>query len=83
MIISDSIIILFLRIFFITVFFFPKYYSENVTGDIERINFSQPQRGSQFCVSVEQANAWYKSLNWFVNLMYHPRNVVKLKMEEG
>lgn len=73
-------------IHFFTIYlflFFLKYYSENVTGDVERINFSQPQRGSQFCVSVEQANAWYKSLNWFVNFTYHPRNVVKLKMEEG
>lgn len=42
-----------------------------------------PTRGSQFCVSIEQANDWYKAMDYFVNLMYHPKNMVELKMEEG
>lgn len=46
------------------------------------MNFG-PTRGSQFCVSIEQANDWYKAMDYFVNLMYHPKNVVELKMEEG
>ena len=56
--------------------------SENVAGEVQRVNFG-PTRGSQFCVSIEQANDWYKAMNYFVDLMHHPRNVVELKMEQG
>lgn len=58
-------------------------YSENSDGEIERINFSQPQRDSHFNVSLENAILWYKAIHHFVHMLHSTEFKVSFKMKEG
>uniref|UniRef100_A0A182F143 Uncharacterized protein n=2 Tax=Anopheles albimanus TaxID=7167 RepID=A0A182F143_ANOAL len=37
---------------------------------LERINHSVPQRGSHFCVPIEQAERWYRAMHRFVRILH-------------
>ncbi|XP_050084511.1 gamma-butyrobetaine dioxygenase-like [Anopheles aquasalis] len=37
---------------------------------LERINHSVPQRGSHFCVPIEQVDRWYRAMNRFVRILH-------------
>lgn len=52
-------------------------------GEVVRINFSQPQRGSHFNVPVEQVTPWYRSLELFSKRMHSLHNKVHYKLSEG
>ncbi|XP_049534550.1 gamma-butyrobetaine dioxygenase-like [Anopheles darlingi] len=37
---------------------------------LERINHSVPQRGSHFCVPIEQVDRWYRAMHRFVRILH-------------
>ena len=57
--------------------------SENVDGDIERINYSQPQRDSFLSIPIEQVESWYHALKLFCDAAHHPTNLLKFKLRPG
>lgn len=54
---------------------------ENANGDVIRINYSTPQRGSHFNVPIEKVKPWYESLKVFVNMIH--KESAKYKMSQG
>lgn len=58
-------------------------YSENFDGEVERINFSQPQRDSHFNVPLEYAVLWYKAMQHFVRMLHNAEFKISFKMNEG
>ncbi|XP_075232626.1 gamma-butyrobetaine dioxygenase-like isoform X1 [Lycorma delicatula] len=56
---------------------------ENKFGEIERINFSQPQRDSQFNVPLEHVNKWYNALRAFSELINSPKYSVLFHLKPG
>ncbi|XP_026283001.1 gamma-butyrobetaine dioxygenase [Frankliniella occidentalis] len=57
--------------------------SENRFGEIERINFSQPQRDSHFNIPVEDVKPWYQAMDKFIKAVYSNDFCVTYKMKEG
>lgn len=58
-------------------------YSEDRFGEIERINFSQPQRDSHFNVPLDKVKPWYKAMDKFTKAIMSKDYCVTYKMEEG
>ncbi|XP_046399887.1 gamma-butyrobetaine dioxygenase-like isoform X2 [Ischnura elegans] len=56
---------------------------EDHEGYIVRVNFSQPQRDSHFCVKLSQVSSWYSAFNVFIQLLHSPRYSVTYKLKEG
>lgn len=54
---------------------------ENRNGDIIRINYSTPQRGSHFNVELENVKPWYESLRIFADMIHEES--AKYKMAQG
>ncbi|EEB17668.1 gamma-butyrobetaine dioxygenase, putative [Pediculus humanus corporis] len=52
-------------------------------GNVNRINWSQPQRDSVFNVSPEVALEWYKGYKKFMEMINDTKNAVIFKNEEG
>jgi len=57
--------------------------SANESGNIKRINFSQPQRDSHMTVPIDQVEAWYRAVKTFHNLAHAPDNFVQFKLQRG
>jgi len=51
------------------------------SGNIQRINFSQPQRNSHMPVPIEQVEDWYRALKTFHNLAQAPENLITHKLQ--
>lgn len=58
-------------------------YSEDRFGEIERINFSQPQRDSHFNVPLDKVKPWYKAMDKFTKAIMSKDYCVTYKMKEG
>ncbi|KAK3909897.1 Gamma-butyrobetaine dioxygenase [Frankliniella fusca] len=56
---------------------------ENRSGEIERINFSQPQRDSHFNIPIEDVKPWYQAMDRFIAAVYSNDFCVTYKMKEG
>lgn len=52
-------------------------------GNVMRIAYSTHSRDSFLRVPLESVEGIYKALNAFTQLLYHPRNVVPLKLQPG
>ncbi|XP_050729627.1 gamma-butyrobetaine dioxygenase-like [Eriocheir sinensis] len=53
------------------------------SGEIHRINLSQPQRDSYFSVPAGDVQAWYAALAAFRDLMTDPKNYIQSRMTPG
>lgn len=53
------------------------------SGEIRRINLSQPQRDSYFSVPVGDVYAWYAALAAFQGLLTDPKYYIQFKMPPG
>uniref|UniRef100_A0A1B6F0H0 Gamma-butyrobetaine dioxygenase n=1 Tax=Cuerna arida TaxID=1464854 RepID=A0A1B6F0H0_9HEMI len=56
---------------------------EEPGGEVVRINWSQPQRSSHFCVPVDQVTPWYRALQLFTQHMHSIHSKVLYKMSPG
>lgn len=54
-------------------------YSLDHDGNIERINYSVPQRDSRFSISVDKVDEWYKAKAKFVELIHEEAVTLKTK----
>lgn len=55
----------------------------NATGEIQRINFSQPQRNSFFSIPAHQVAGWYDAMVTYHRLLSDPSYCLQFKMEPG
>lgn len=56
---------------------------EDRFGEIERINFSQPQRDSHFNVPLDKVKPWYEAMDKFTKAILSSDYCVTYKMKEG
>lgn len=53
------------------------------SGEICRINMSQPQRDSYFSVPADEVHSWYAALAAYHSLLTDPKYCIQFKMEPG
>ncbi|XP_054261773.1 gamma-butyrobetaine dioxygenase-like [Macrosteles quadrilineatus] len=56
---------------------------ENNRGEVERINWSQPQRSSHFHVPVAQVSPWYRAVQQFTHYIHSHNCKVQLRINPG
>ena len=59
------------------------FLSLNGDGEIERINFSHPQRDSFLNADVETVQKWYEAMKTFHDMLYDPQYCLQFKMTPG
>lgn len=58
-------------------------FSEDIYGQIKRINFSEHHRDSIFPVSIDKVHIWYDAIEQFVKIAYNEKVITTFKMKPG
>ncbi|KAK2724878.1 hypothetical protein QYM36_001373 [Artemia franciscana] len=58
-------------------------FCQDITGQLIRINYSQPQRDSYFPGPLETVQDWYDALKLFCTMLYSEEYLVRLKLKPG